>query len=232
VLVSLLLILWFMASTVFPKFDVIFRDFHTDLPGITKLVFALGNAIPWVVLIVALIFVAWPLTWIALRASRMDRAAADLALPIPLIGPVLKRNLIARWCDAMRLGVVAGMDLPTAIHLSGDIVGSPALRRDGERIIQQISQGKDLTHLEFRPRVVPSTALAMLQMSAERNDLSTSLQSLSELYERRAEARLGSVYGILTPLLVILMAMAIGLVILALFAPMVSLIQTVSSPGK
>jgi hypothetical protein len=38
---------------------------------------------------------------------------------MPLVGPVLKRNLIARWCDAVRLGVEAGLDLPRAIEAGG-----------------------------------------------------------------------------------------------------------------
>jgi type IV pilus assembly protein PilC len=171
VLISLLFILWFLAHSVFPEFHQIFGDFKTDLPGITKLLFAFGVAIPWIILIGVFVLIGWPLMWIALRAAHLNRAAADLALLIPLIGPVLKRNLIARWCDAMRLGVLGGMDLPGTIQLANDIVGSPALRRDGERIIQQLNEGKDLAHLPFRPRVIPITALAMLQMAADRNDL-------------------------------------------------------------
>jgi type II secretory pathway component PulF len=132
----------------------------------------------------------------------------------------------------MRLGVLAGMDLPTSIQLASDIVGSPALQRDGERIVQQLNEGKDLSHLPFRPRVIPVAALAMLQMAADKNDLPASLESLGELYERRADARLSAVHGILTPLLVIGVAFFVALIVIALFAPLITLIQAITSPHR
>lgn len=230
VLISLLLVLLFLNRVVFPQFHEIFQSFKSDLPGITRLLFAVASCIPTVCIAAVVVIVGWPLLWIALRAAHLDRAAADLALPIPLIGPVLKRNLIARWCDAMHLAVLGGMDLPSAIHLSSDIVGSPALRRDGERIIQQLNQGKNFADFPFKPRVIPMAALAMIQMAADRNDLPASLESLADLYERRAEARLAAVQNILTPLLVILVAFVIGFVILGLFAPLIVFIQQISSP--
>src|SRR5205814_297807 len=150
---------------------------------------------------------------------------ADLALPLPLIGPVLHRNLIARWCDAMKLCVQAGMDLPAAIQLSVDIVGSPALARDGAMIIAQLAAGKDVDQIPTRTSILPLTVLAVVQLSADRNDLPAALDTLSKMYQQQAEMRLASLQTILTPLLILAMAGAIAFVILALFAPIVSLFR-------
>jgi type II secretory pathway component PulF len=51
------------------------------------------------------------------------------------------------------------------------------------------------------------------------------------MYQQQAETRLNLIPGILTPLLVLFMAVLIGLVILALFLPFISLIQNLTGGG-
>ena len=57
------------------------------------------------------------------------------------------------------------------------------------------------------------------------------LATLSDLYRQQAETRLNLLPAVLTPFLLALLAVVIGLVIVALFAPLISLIAAVSSPG-
>jgi type IV pilus assembly protein PilC len=62
----------------------------------------------------------------------------------------------------------------------------------------------------------------------QNNDLARTLVSLSEMYQQQAETRLNLIPGLLTPVLILLMALLIGLVILGLFLPFISLIQSIS----
>lgn len=228
VLGALLVVLIFIGRFVLPRFDELLHSLHFEYPLITKVLFSMIGVTPWLICIAVVIIIGWPLLWMFLRATGKDRAAADLLLPVPLVGPVLRRNLIARWCDALRLGVVAGIDLPSAVHLAGEIVGSPALRRDGAAIIEQLNQGKEFAQLPRKTWVIPITVLAVLQLAAERNDLPASLESLAAMYQQRAEARLASVQAALTPFLIICVAVIIGFVIAGLFAPLISLFRAMT----
>jgi type II secretory pathway component PulF len=224
-------VLIFLGRRVLPQFQIIYKDFGTALPNITEALLKLIPLVPWLIGLTLAIFIGLPLVWGLLRTMRLDRAAADLALPLPLIGSVLKRNLIARWIDALKLAVEAGMDLPAAVQLASDVVASPRLNRDSEKIIANISAGKHLDQVNGSLSIIPPTVLAVVQLSADRNDLPEALTTLSTMYQQQAELRLASVQGILTPILIICVAFIIAFVIVALFAPMISLIQTISSPG-
>jgi type II secretory pathway component PulF len=232
VFAGLLFVFFFLAGYILPKFEQTFREFQTNLPGITQAAFVLARAMPVIMVTVLAIAVGIPLLWALLRATHMDRAAADLALPLPMVGPVLRRNLIARWADALKLAVQAGIDLPAGLTLAADIVASPALHRDTQKVIAQLSAGEALDAMPSHLHVLPKTTLAVLQTSSERNDLPAALETLSIMYHQQAELRLNSIAAVLTPLLLIGVAILIAFVVLALFAPLISLIQTVSSPGK
>ena len=229
VLAALGFVLVFLGLFVIPKFEAIFKDFGVKLPAITLAILNLARSTPSIVLIVGIFLAAALIVWVALRLSGHHRAAADLlVLPIPLIGPVLRRNLIARWCDAVRLGVQAGLDLPRAIALAGDAIGSPGLKHDSDDLIEAVQSGQRVDMLAGHTRVLPATVPAAMSLSIPNQDLAATLGTLSDMYQQQAETRLALLPSLLTPLLLILIAVAIGFVVLALFLPFISLIQAMT----
>jgi type IV pilus assembly protein PilC len=228
VVAGLLFVLIFLGHFVLPQFVGMYREFGTALPTVTVLLFDFAQFTPIIIILAIVLIVGMPLVCFVLRATHLDRAAADLVLPLPLIGAILRRNLIARWCDAMRIAVLSGMDLSAAVKLACDVVGSPALKRDGEKILSQLSSGKFLDRLPSHPKVIPLTTLAMVQLSADRNDLPRSLENMATMYQQQAELRLESLQVVLTPLLLLLVAGLIGFAIAGLFAPLISLFRLFS----
>lgn len=227
VLVAIGLLLVLMGIWVIPQFTEIFGEFGIKLPWSTQVLIAISDRLPIIGLSLAGLVVILPIVWMLLRAARMDLAVIDtILLPLPLIGPVLKRNLVARWCDVLRLGVDAGMDLPAAIDLAGEAVFSRPIRADGQRIAEAIRSGQSepVDRLRFLPATIP----AAIAFSSQQNQLSQTLTTLSGMYQEQAELRLAALPAVLTPLLLLFMAVTIGFVMLGLLAPMLSLIQSVT----
>src|SRR5688572_17181769 len=228
VLIGLALVLLFLSTSLIPQFREIFEDFGVRLPVITQVLLSSAYWLP--PLLVALIavivvpFVLWPL----LRAVGWSQPVTEhVLLHLPLVGTVLRRNLVARWCDALRIGVSAGVDLPGAIRLAGDAVGSSKLRDDGEKLIGALEAGVPLER--GRPTtLLPATVVASLELAQSHHDLPTTLATLAQMYQQQAETRLNMIPSILTPLLLILTALAIGFVVLGLFAPFLSLLQSIT----
>jgi type IV pilus assembly protein PilC len=230
VLGGLVLIVVFLGMFVLPNFDAMFRDFGMKLPAITLLILGIPRAMPIVIAIAVLLFVGLPLLWLVFRLVGWDRQVVDhVILPLPLIGSILRRNMIARWCDAAKLGVQSGLDLPASIELAGDAVGSPKLLRDGYEISAAIQAGQTPDHAATR--MLPPTVAAAMALSSDQHELGSTLGTLGEMYQQQAESRLAMLPGLLTPLLIIIIAIVIGFVILGLFAPFLSLIQTLSGGG-
>jgi type IV pilus assembly protein PilC len=228
---GLILIVIFLGVFVLPKFEAIFQDFGTKLPAITMLLLSIPRMMPAMIAIAAVLFIGVPLLWIVFRMVGWDRAIVDyVVLPLPLIGSVVKRNMIARWCDAARLGVQSGLDLPAAIDLAGDAVGSPMLKRDGYELSAAVQAGE--TPDRVSTRMLPATVAAAMTLTSDQHDLGSTLGTLSEMYQQQAETRLSMLPGLLTPLMIIIIAGVIGFVILGLFAPFITLIQNIAGPMK
>lgn len=230
VLAALSLVLLFIATFVLPHFEVIYNEFRTDLPALTLFMIQVAHIYPWVFAI------GWGIVLAVLLGDAVARLAGTRGIPwinllgqIPLLGGILKANLLARWIDALRLGIEAGLDLPHAMSLAAAATGDAALERDAILLTQRITQGQPLA--DFHARRIPATVTAAIELATAAGsgaDLSSVLYSLGRMYEQQAEHRLRLMPSILTPLLLILIAACVSITILSMFLPLVKLIQSVS----
>ncbi len=243
--IALLGVLWFMDAAVLPAFRGLvgetfhrhpiggYFDFSTDQwmvsePGwsvLTLLLFWSAAAAPWVL---GLIFVGG--TVLAVAWGNLQRRGADhfwierLLGGLPLLGPVLRYDGLARWCDGMRIAVQAGLDLPASIELAGDVAGSPTLRADGDTLIDTLREGRTLCEASYLRRVSPSATMA-LDLGASRGDLPQTLTTLSELYEQQARHRIDVAAAVLQPVLIVILGVFVAIMIGGLYSVLVRLIN-------
>jgi type IV pilus assembly protein PilC len=248
VLIGLMIVLLFLSRFVFPQFQEMYQGYKPHpvfpmswvngryeertippfptMPLITQFLFAVGSVMPFIVIALIAVLSLLPLIWRSLINSN-STAFETFTYRVPLIGPILRMSVLARWCDIARLGVSAGLDLPAAIQLAGDAIASPSLSRDGVELIDDLSAGRPIDaneHLKILPRVVP----ASIEMASRTSNLGDTLGSLADVYRRQAEALLDNLPVILSPLLLIVLALSIGFVIAALMLPVLNYIHYVS----
>ena len=97
--------------------------------------------------------------------------------------------------------------------------------------IGAINSGKTPDAVIGSTRLLPATVTAAMTLGQQNNDLPRTLATLSEMYQQQAEMRLNLVPGVLTPMLIVVMAVLIGTVILGLFLPFIGLIQSLTGSG-
>ena len=227
VMAALSLVLLLLSMYVIPTFEEIFKDFRTALPLLTELMFGFSHIYPIVFAVIwsaALLLVA---AGIVVRLSGWRGISwENLLVGVPVIGGVLRANILARWIDALKLGIQGGLDLPRAVALATDATSDRVLRHDAAVLTDLMTRGHPLS--AFQGSVIPATVPAAIELAASAGDLPGALATLSQMYEEQAEHQLRLMPAILSPLMIVLMGGAIGLCVLAMFLPLVKLIQSVS----
>jgi type II secretory pathway component PulF len=168
----------------------------------------------WIVLILVLG------TMLVSRSAWGRRTLQPLVNSVPLIGPILRWNLLARWCDALYLGIEAGLDLPAALVLAGGSIDSRSLNEASRRMSEAVSAGRDMDG-ETLPRLMLPLIPAALQLAARQNDLPAAAANLAAMYRDQAEVRLSVLPQILSPILLMFIAVGVGLAIASMLLPLV-----------
>lgn len=228
VLLALSVVVTLLQLFVQPQMTDVWRSMKVELPESTLFIMAVADCIPWVMSAVVLLLVAFACVALVFRLSGKPQTFVDyFIVPLPLIGPIIRRGLLARWCDAVAMGVQGGQDLPGAISLASDAIASPRLAKDARLLIEALNAGQPLdgvTQLDLLPATIP----AAIQLGSATGDLATILRNLSGMYQRQAEYRAQALPAILTPILLLILGAIIAIAILGLFAPLIGLFQALT----
>ncbi len=244
VIAALLAVMAFMGLKVFPYFQQFIRQWmitsrqhlfygsrtpHTPL--ITKILLDCGAHAPVFVAVIVAFAVLAIGFWLIFRKRPAMLYVEDwVALHIPVLGPMLRAGFIARWCDALRIGVVSGLDLPQAVELADSISASPALTADGIQMNVAMSHGLPLNQTPSG-KMLPSSVAATIQSGIAGNNLPETLTVLSEEYTREAQTRMAIAPAIVTPVVLLFIGVMVFLVIYAVALPFVQLLNGVGGPG-
>jgi type II secretory pathway component PulF len=110
---------------------------------------------------------------------------------------------------------------------AADAVGSARIRADAERMAAKITAGQPLSSSESFS-VMPPTVPAAIELSTRHGGLPQTLATLAQMYQQQAQAKVGVIPAVLTPILLTMLTGIIGFIILAMFLPFVNLLSAVS----
>jgi type II secretory pathway component PulF len=229
-LVALCGVMFFIGYVVAGPVLEIYQDLDQmlKLPWITRALFAVAHQMPLVLIVIAAHVIGLMLVWRWSQVRGYEQRFIDRYVAwMPLIGRVIRANLVARWTGALGLGVEAGLDLPRAVDLAGAASGSLVLVRDGQRILAAHEAGEPLQSAG-PVYLVPPTVLAAMELGRKRGDLPQVLRTLSQMYAQQSEHHLATVVAVLSPMMLIFVAALLALVIAALFMPVTRLLQAIS----
>lgn len=217
---------------VVPGTRTIFADFGVRLPAMTELLMGIADHYPLILLAGGLVVAGLALAWTSLRFSPAGLSLREsILIGIPIIGRVYRASLIARFLRSVSTAVATGIPLPQAMRLGGGATGSVRLAADAERLAAEVEQGRSVFVASQTARVIPPLFGFCVQVAVGRDALPTAIAQLARSYENRAFHAQSMLRTLLFPLLIIVLGGFLAFAITAMFLPLLTVINCVSSGG-
>ena len=221
---------------VIPKFKQIFEDFDTELPELTLLLigmsdwFVLGRPPGWAVLLFSpVIFVMF---FKLVRASKGGLYVSDvIILRVPLFGNLIKKSSVARFTRTLGTLISAGVPILEAINITRDTAGNEVYSRAMQKVHDAIREGENFANPLRATRAVDGMVVNMVDVGEETGELDKMLLKVADNYDEEIDVAVASLVSLIEPLMVIVLGSIVGFIVLALFLPLVKLIESVSSGG-
>jgi len=231
-------IVTFIMVQVVPKFRDIFRDFGATLPAPTELLiatstwFAKGSKdvpVPgWVVVVVSplLIFAIFKL----IRQAKIGRYVIDTSLmSLPVAGQIASKSSIARFTRTLGTLIAAGVPILEAINITRDTTGNEVFARMLQKVHDSIREGDTFANPLRASKTVDAIVVNMVDVGEETGELDKMLMKVADNYDEEVDTLVGSLVSLLEPIMVVILGLIVGYIVVALFLPLVQLIQTLQA---
>jgi type IV pilus assembly protein PilC len=216
---------------VVPKFKEIFKDFRTTLPMLTQYLMAISSWIAedygWAVVMgspfFAFIFVK------LLGKNKGGRKFLDyMKLKLPILGQIISKTSIARFTRTLGTLLSAGVPILDALNITRDTVGNVIFEDALQKVHDAIREGESFAGPLRAARVCDTIVTNMIDVGEETGDLDKMLMKIADNYDEEVDVLIGSLVSLLEPIMVVTLGGIVGTIVVALFLPLVKLIQSVS----
>jgi len=222
---------------VIPKFQEIFNDFDVKLPDLTLFLIDAsrwvagqdeGQDIPgavWIVLSPIFLFAGYKL----IRIPKVGRASTDwIILKIPVVGNLIKKTAVARFTRTLGTLIAAGVPILEAITITKETSGNWVFERALGNVHDSIREGETFADPLRDAKVTDMIVVNMIQVGEETGDLDVMLMKIADNYDEEVDVAVQSLLSLLEPAMVVILGGVVGTIVLALFLPLVSMIESVS----
>src|SRR5437773_1471043 len=218
---------------VIPKFETIFKDFGTKLPSITQLLLDVSNWFAnwgWAYVLASPIVIS--LIWKLIRTSEGGKYVTDaIKLKVPILGNILSKSSIARFTRTLGTLISAGVPILDAINITKETCGNEVYSRALAKVHDAIREGESMADPLRATKTCDAIVINMIDVGEETGDLDKMLMKVADNYDNDVDVLVGSLISILEPVMVVVLGVIVGFIVIALFMPMISLIQNISSSG-
>ncbi|GMV95854.1 MAG: pilus assembly protein PilC [Phycisphaerae bacterium] len=214
-------VLTFLMTFFIPKFSTIFDDFGGRLPWLTQVIVGVSHWIKAYGVFVAIGVIG---AGVAMhRASSNEagqRVIEQTVLKIPLLGRVIARFALVRFCRMLGTMLGSGVPLVASLRVAKEALGNRTLADAIEHATEEVQRGAPLSRsLAANATLFPASVVEMIAVAEETGRLDKELVRISTAYESELDRNLRMLVAMAEPLLLFLMAGLIGTVVVGMLLP-------------
>jgi type IV pilus assembly protein PilC len=222
-------ILSFIMIWIIPKFDKIFKDFGMKLPALTQALIEVSRWFGNYYYVLPLV----PLSiWLMIKLIRLNKSGAyaldRMYLWIPIIGPLIEKTIVARTMRTLGTLVGSGVPILESLSIVRSTCTNAVFERMYQRVYESIREGDTIAEPLKQSRLVDDMVVNMIDVGEETGDLDTMLYKIADVYDEEVDVMVESMISLLEPIMIVVLGLIIGTIVIALFLPLIKLLEGLS----
>lgn len=225
---------------IIPKFEEIFKDFGVALPALTRILINTsrwvagtnqGQSIPGFIVLLPSPILIWG-AFKLIRMSGPGRATTDwLILRIPVFGNLVRKTTIARFTRTLGTLISAGVPILEAIKITKETSGNWVFEKALQGVYDSIREGEGFAGPLRESKTCDAIVVNMIDVGEETGELDAMLLKIADNYDEEVDVAVASLVSLLEPLMVVVLGGIVGTIVVAMFLPLVSMIESLQGGG-
>jgi type IV pilus assembly protein PilC len=233
VLIIAILIMWFLLVFIVPKFEQIFHDMLSGkpLPAITQVVIGVSKAVQNNFIEIIAGGAALIVGYVIFSRSEKGKSVLDrIKLRVPVLGDLLRKSAISRFSRTLGTLVTSGVPILQALNITKETAGNVVISEAIMKVHDAVKEGESIVQPLEASGVFPPMVISMIDVGEETGQLPEMLLKVADVYDDEVDNAVVALTSMLEPLMIVFLALVVGSIVIALFMPLISIIQNMQNP--
>ena len=208
-----------------PSFTRVFEDFGLDLPAMTVFFIRTAGPIAWF-LVGGLVLAA--ATVLLLMAAPTVAWVPRLLYCVPLMGPLWRLGRLVQFARLMGVLLEQEVPLPEALRLTAAGLRDADLAEGCRRAAVEVESGRPLAECLASGRQFPPSMIPLIEWGQRAPAMADAFRAAAEMFEGRVQTQGIFLETIMLPVTFLVIALFVGSFIIAMFLPMIKLMQSLT----
>jgi type IV pilus assembly protein PilC len=206
-----------MMTFVLPRLTDFFDSFDAELPLSTRILIAVANLSgEWGLLVAGVLVLLLGGFMLWTRTSRGRTVYDRMLLRIPGLGDVVRHAIIERFCRVLSNMVSAGVPIPDALAVTGDVTNNRVFRDRLAIAREAMVRGEGLARPLAETGLFPGAARQMFRVGEVTGTLDQQLETAARYFDRELEFKLKRFTSMFEPAVIVVIGLGVGFVAVAM----------------
>jgi len=221
-------VVWIILWKVIPTFATLFEGLGASLPLPTRITIALSNFIGawWWMIFMAI--GAGIFALVRYHKTYKGRRHIDaIMLKMPVLGAVLKKIAVARFCRTLGTLVSSGVPILEGLEITARTSGNAIIEDAIMATRRSVEEGKTISEPLKASDVFPPMVVQMVAVGEQTGALETMLSKIADFYEDEVDEATANLLALLEPVMICFLGVIIGGIVISMYLPMFDLISKI-----
>lgn len=223
------IVMGILMVVVVPKITSVFEDLGKALPWNTELLIFIADLLGsyWWALVALAGLAYWG--WRRWVRKPKGRSVVDrLKLRLWLVGPLTRYVAVARFARTLATMLASGVPVLTALEIVKKVLNNTVLEKVVEEARDAIREGESIAAPLKRSGQFPSMMVHMVAVGERSGQLEAMLENVAVAYERDVEGKVARLTTMLSPLIIVGMAIGVVFIVFSILQPILDMQNFVS----
>jgi type IV pilus assembly protein PilC len=211
---------------IVPKFQEVFKQVKVPMPGLTLMLMGISDVIKnywWAIVATPFVFLFVVKAWGRTKGGRLtiDR----IKLNAPLVGPIIKKSVISRFCRTLGTLLQSGVPILEALAIVKNATGNEVVSNAIGTVHDSIREGESIAEPLAACGVFDDIVINMIDVGEETGELDKMLLKIADNYDAEVDAAVSALMSVMEPILIVGLGFTVGFIVVALFLPLISLLE-------
>ena len=220
-----------LLTKVVPVFEKMFKEFGGGkLPAPTQFVIEISHAMTTMLPFIIGTVVAVGIAMKMILKTRKGRLTFDgILLKLPVLGPVLRKVVVARFTRTMGTLLSSGVPILDAMDIVARTAGNTVVEEGILYAKNRISEGKDLASPLMETGLMPPMVVQMIAVGEQTGALDAMLTKIADFYEEEVDVAVASMTSLIEPIMMVFLGTVIGGLVVAMYMPIFEMAGNIKS---